>query len=375
MEESIRMAWIDPITRQLEGVLVELAGEDDGALADYIPELARVDPALFGIALVSARGHIYRAGDADALFTIQSVSKPFVYAMALADLGIERVLERVNVEPSGEAFNAISLEPGTGRPANAMINAGAILVTSMVPAEDEVHRFDRILQMFSAFAGRQLDVDEAVYRSEVATGDRNRALAYLMRNAGVLAGSVEAAVDVYFRQCAIRVSAADIATMAATLANRGLNPVTGVRVVDRGVASHVLTVMSTCGMYDYSGRWLVDVGLPAKSGVSGAVVAASLDEFGVGRVQPARRQQWEQCARGACVQGARGPVRAPDAAAVRGRLPPSIPKRSASWRSTRRAGVRRAVAHRHPGLTSSSADCREISISRTPSRCCGRSTT
>ena len=254
---------------------------DEGKVADYIPQLALADRDCFGLALVSMDGHRYRAGRCDVRFTLQSVTKPFVLALALAELGPAEVGRRVGCEPSGEAFNAISLDPATGRPANAMINAGAIAVTALVPAADPAGRFARILDCLGRFAGRRLDVDEEVYRSESETGDRNRALAFLMRGTGALRGDPAEAAETYFRQCAVRADVADLAVMAATLANGGVNPVTGEAVVPEPVAVQVLAVMATCGMYDGAGEWMVRVGLPAKSGVSGGLVAASPARFGV----------------------------------------------------------------------------------------------
>ncbi|MFF2777656.1 glutaminase A [Streptomyces sp. NPDC058052] len=277
---------MDPVTDSLDEVHRRLSGLRDGAVADYIPELAGADPDDFGIALVSMAGHSYRAGTTDKPFTLQSVSKPFVYALALSDLGVDEVLRRVGVEPSGDAFNAISLESGTGRPANPMINAGAIATTALVRAGSAEERFRRILDRLSAFAGRTLDVDEAVHASEAATGDRNRALAYLMRSAGSLRADPEETADTYFRQCAVRVTAADLAVMAATLADGGRNPVTGVQVVAEPDAVRTLAVMATCGMYDAAGRWMLDVGLPAKSGVSGGLIAAGPARFGVAVYSP-----------------------------------------------------------------------------------------
>lgn len=253
----------------------------EGEVASYIPPLALADPDDFGVALVSMDGHRYQAGSSGTLFTIQSVSKPFVHALALAELGMDELSRWVGNEPSGDAFNAISLEDGTGRPANAMINAGAIATTNLVPAASSAERFDRVLDALSAFAGRQLDVDEEVYRAESATGDRNRALAYLMHAAGSLRTDPVEAAEVYFRQCAVRVDTVDLAVMAATLANAGVNPVTGEAVVPEAVAVEVLSVMATCGMYDAAGDWLVRVGLPAKSGVSGGLAAASPARFGI----------------------------------------------------------------------------------------------
>jgi glutaminase len=279
-------ATSDPITAALRELHDSLASDAGGALATYIPQLARVDPGLFGLALATMHGRVYQAGDADVPFTLQSVSKPFVYALAVADLGLEEVLSRVGAEPSGEAFNAISLEPGSGRPSNPMVNAGAILTASLVRAPDPVARFERIREVLSAFAGRRLELDEAVFASELETGDRNRALAYLMRNAGSLRCGVDEVLDVYFRQCALLATAVDVAVMAATLANGGVNPCTKATVVSQPIAEHVLAVMASCGMYDGAGEWLLRVGLPAKSGVSGGLVAASPGQFGIGLFSP-----------------------------------------------------------------------------------------
>ncbi len=281
-----RAGVFDPIGAMLEGIRSEFIHDHRGEVADYIPQLSTADPRAFGLALVGVAGSVYEAGEARAPFTIQSISKPFVYALALADVGVEGVLARVGVEPSGEAFNAISLEPGTGRPANPMVNAGAILTTSLIHGASPVERFERIRDVLSRCAGRDLDVDEQVYASESRTGDRNRALAYLMHHAGSLTTDVEDAVDVYFRQCAVLVSAVDLAVMAATLANGGVNPCTGEVVMDAPTTEQVLTVMATCGMYDFSGEWLVRVGLPAKSGVSGGLVAVSPSQFGIGLHSP-----------------------------------------------------------------------------------------
>jgi glutaminase len=257
-----------------------------GAVWDCIPELASVDPSQFGLALVGMDGRHYQAGDAATTFTLQSVSKPFVYALALTELGPDEVERWVGAEPSGDAFNAISLEPGTGRPANAMINAGAIVSSALVPGSTLEERFRRILDWLGACAGRPLRIDEAVYASEVATGDRNRALAYLMRSFGALPGAGLDALDLYLRQCAVQVNTRDLAVMAATLANGGVNPVTGAAVMPEPVTVQTMAVMATCGMYDGAGDWLVRVGLPAKSGVSGGLLAVCPNRFGVAAFSP-----------------------------------------------------------------------------------------
>jgi glutaminase len=277
---------VDPTTALFDSVLEEVRPMRSGEPAAYIPELAQADPERLAFAAVGPRGGIRAVGDAEAEFTIQSISKPFVLALALAEHGRDAVLKRVGVEPSGEPFNAISLEVGTGRPANPMVNAGAIATTAQIEGVDVDERTARIVEMLSAFAGRSLWVDEEVYASESATGDRNRALAHLLRSYSVIEGSVELAVETYFRQCSLLVTVRDLAVMASTLAFGGVNPTTGDRVVEEYVARDVLSIMSSCGMYDFSGEWLLRVGLPAKSGVSGGLLAVAPSQFGVAAFSP-----------------------------------------------------------------------------------------
>ena len=265
----------EPILEALREVLAEARELNDGEVASYIPELSSADPSQVGLALVGVFGRTFEAGDSRAPFTIQSVSKPFVYALALEKLGIESVLEKVGVEPSGEPFNAISLDADSGRPMNPMINAGAIVVASLV-SDDE------ILEGLGAFAGHPLEMDDAVFQSELETGHRNRALAHLALAAGVLGSTVEEATERYFRQCSLIVTALDVATMAATLANAGRNPITDEQVVSETVARWTCAVMASCGMYDASGDWLASVGLPANSGVGGGIVAVDPGVFGIG---------------------------------------------------------------------------------------------
>ena len=274
-----------PIEGLLEEVRASVAGIDDGTVATYIPELAKADPATFGMGLATLDGQVYTAGDL-VPFTIQSVSKPFVYALALADRGHAEVLAKIGTEPTGDPFNSISIEESTGRASNPMVNAGAIVTTSLVRGATRADQLDRVVSGLSAFAGRELAIDEEVFRSERDTGDRNRAIAWFMRSAGLLDDDVDAQVDLYFRQCSVVVTARDLAVMAATLANGGVNPVTGEQVVPRDVVASVLTVMTTCGMYDYAGEWLYRVGLPAKSGVSGGVAAALPGQLGLGVHSP-----------------------------------------------------------------------------------------
>jgi glutaminase len=251
----------------------------------YIPELGRADPDWFGISVVTADGHVYEVGDTDVDFTIQSISKPFVFGMALEDRGRDEVLRRVGVEPSGNPFNAIVVDD-RNRPFNPMVNAGAIVATGLLEARNDEERMKRVVEAFSSYAGRRLPLDEAVYKSESATGDRNRAIAHLMRSFGNLDGDVDAVIDAYFRQCSLLVTCRDLATMAATLANRGVNPITGARALDARYVENVLSVMSTCGMYDYAGEWVYTVGLPAKSGVAGGVIAVLPGQLGIGVFSP-----------------------------------------------------------------------------------------
>lgn len=257
-----------------------------GALASYIPELAQVEADRLGIAIVMAGGFAYAAGDAGAPFTIQSVSKPILYGLALQDRGREAVLARIGVEPSGEAFNSINFDLKHNRPFNPMVNAGAIAATSLIHGDTPEIRFARIMDMFRAFTGHPLAIDQAVYRSEAATGHRNRAIAYLALNAGMIEGDADAHLDLYFRQCAIVVTARDLAVMGATLANGGVNPVTGERALAAEYVRDLLSVMTSCGMYDYAGEWELRVGLPAKSGVSGGIMAALPGALGIGVFSP-----------------------------------------------------------------------------------------
>ncbi|HYJ49161.1 MAG TPA: glutaminase A [Microbacterium sp.] len=277
---------MDPITAMLEAVLDEVRPLGSGAPASYIPELASADLDLLAFGVVGPRGRVFTVGDEDATFTIQSMSKPFVLALALEHLGRDEVFARVGAEPSGEPFNAISLEAQTGRPANPMVNAGAIATTALIPGADIDDRTGRIVAMMSAFAGRSLWIDESVYASESSTGERNRALAHLLKSYGIVTGSVDDAVESYFRQCSVLVTVRDLAVMAATLAFGGVNPVTGSRVVAERVARDVTSIMASCGMYDFSGEWLLRVGLPAKSGVSGGVIAVAPSQFGVAGFSP-----------------------------------------------------------------------------------------
>ena len=274
------------VQNYLDRLRDEFGAVEDGSLADYIPELAQVDPTGFRFSLSSADGYVYESGDAAVEFTIQSVSKPFTYALALDRAGAAAVDAKIGVEPSGEAFNEISVDKVSKRPKNPMINAGAIAAVALVPATSADERFALIQDYYSAFAGRRLELDHDVYVSEKASGNRNRAIAYMLASFGVLEGDPDEVLDVYYRQCALKVTATDLARMAATLARGGVNPLTGRRVTDAAVVRRTLSVMVTCGMYDGAGDWVTEVGLPAKSGVGGGVLAVLPGQLGIGTYSP-----------------------------------------------------------------------------------------
>ena len=272
--------------RYLDQIVAEYAPVTDGSLADYIPELTEVDPSGFGLTLSSSDGFLYESGNARTEFTIQSISKPFTYALALDQVGEDAVDAKIGVEPSGEAFNEISVDDKTKTPKNPMINAGAIAAVALVPGATPDERFAKIRDFYSACAGRPLELDEDVYRSEKATGSRNRAIAYMLDSFGVLADDPDDVLDVYFRQCSLRVTSADLARMGATLARGGVNPQTGRRVTSTRVVQRTLSVMVTCGMYNAAGDWVSAVGMPAKSGVGGGIVAVLPGQLGIGVYSP-----------------------------------------------------------------------------------------
>jgi len=274
-----------PLLRFLNACHKDFASDNSGAVASYIPELGKANAEYFGISLATLDGHVYEAGDSRVPFTIQSISKPFVFALALDQLGAARVEGIVGVEPSGDPFNSIRLN-AENHPFNPMVNAGAIACSGLILEAKGDTAFDTIRQALSRFAGRELDVDEAVYASESATGDRNRAIGYLLRNSGVIKEDVGKVLEVYFRQCSVLLTARDAAIMAATLANRGTNPLTGEQVMSPYAISRTLSVMTSSGMYDYAGEWIYRVGIPAKSGVGGGILAALPGRLGLGNYSP-----------------------------------------------------------------------------------------
>jgi glutaminase len=270
----------------LDNVYTKYKDVDDGEVATYIPELGKANPRHFGICVATADGQVFRAGDFDQEFTIQSMCKPFAFLMALEQCGVEETFKHVGVEPSGDAFNSIELDAKTSRPFNPMVNAGAIAMSSLIkkdPVEDGIQAF---VQRMSDAAGRELRIDYAVMRSEALTGNRNRAIAYLMRNFGIIDEFVHESLQQYFAQCSTLVTCEDMARMGATVANMGKNPLTGKQVFDFQLLKYMLTVMFTCGLYDYAGGWAYEVGLPAKSGVSGGIFGVVNRQLGLGVYSP-----------------------------------------------------------------------------------------
>jgi glutaminase len=263
------------------------ADDRTGAVADYIPVLAEADPELFGLAVIEVDGGLHDAGDALHPFSIQSISKMFVYALAIQEHGHERVREIVGVNNTGLAFNSLmALELNAGHPMNPMVNAGAIATTALMPGQTAVEQWERVREGLSAFAGRPLSLDGVVYASEAETNERNRAMGWLLRSYGRLTGDPDDVVDVYTRQCALSVTAHDLAVMGATLADGGVNPITGERVVSADVCRDTLAVVASTGLYETSGEWLFEIGLPAKSGVAGGIVAVAPGKGAVAGFSP-----------------------------------------------------------------------------------------
>ncbi|HEX5586678.1 MAG TPA: glutaminase A [Acidimicrobiia bacterium] len=275
-----------PVLAYLERLHDECKGLRGGDVATYIPQLGEADPDSFAICIVTVGGYTYEVGDVDHQFTIQSISKALTYGLALEDLGVDAVSARVGVEPTGDPFNSITVDEVSNRPFNPMVNAGAIVTTSLVRGDTGDDKLGRLLDAFGRFIGHDVAIDADVFNSERETGDRNRAIAYLMRNFGMLDGDVEQMLDLYFRQCSFLVTCRDLAVAGATLANRGRNPITGEPALSSRYVGNVLSVMQTCGMYDFAGEWTYTVGLPAKSGVSGGIMAVLPGQLGIGVFSP-----------------------------------------------------------------------------------------
>lgn len=258
----------------IEEAYNQFVNDSAGVPADYIPELARVNPDLFGISVVTVDGRVFSIGDVEHCFSIQSISKVFTLAMVMEQLGQQAILEKLGAEPTGLPFNSVTaIEQQSTRVGNPLVNAGAIATTSLLECSPEAAKWNSILEFYSACAGEELGLLKDIYDSEAATNGRNQAIARLLDAYGVMYDDPEKAVDVYTRQCSVGITTKQLATMGATLAAGGVNPFTGVEVMNAKNIPQILSIMLSCGMYDYSGTWSYLTGLPAKSGVGGGIVA------------------------------------------------------------------------------------------------------
>lgn len=255
----------------------------EGANADYIPALAKVDSNIFGIALVTPDGKVYTAGDVSSEVSIQSISKVFTMALVMEEQGPKAIFNNMGVDATGQVFNSIiAVEQYKGEQMNPLVNPGAITATSMVSGGSREEIWNKILNYYNDFAGRKLSVNKEVFDSEAATNQRNQAIAQLMYAYGRIKENPAQATDIYTEQCSVNVNARDLAMMAATLANGGRNPVTGKQVMSRANVPGLLAIMATAGLYDDSGKWLFNTGLPGKSGVGGGLIAVAPGKFGIG---------------------------------------------------------------------------------------------
>jgi len=275
----------------LDAAHAKYKGLQEGKNADYIPALAKVDPNIYGIALVTTDGKVYTAGDIQSAVSIRSISKVFTMAKVIEEQGPEAIASTIGVDATGMRFNSIvsiefSQKALGGPEMNSLVNPGAIATTSMVRGANRDEVWRSILGYYSDFAGRPLSVDQEVFKSEAETNQRNQAIGYLMYAYGYIKANPMQATDVYTEQCSVSVNAKDLALMAGTLANAGKNPVTGKQVMKAGNVPHVLAVMATAGLYDDSGKWLFRTGLPGKSGVVGGLIAVSPGKFGIAVVSP-----------------------------------------------------------------------------------------
>lgn len=277
----------DQIQKALDEAYAKFKDIKEGKNADYIKELATVDPDIFGIALVTTDGQVFIKGDVQSMVSIQSVSKVFTMAQVIEEQGAQAVKDKIGVDATGEVFNSIvAVERMRGKEINPLVNPGAIAATSLINGADSAAKWRHIVEVQSAFAGRKLSLNMPVYISEAGDNLRNQAIAHLLLAYGRMYFDPVEATDIYTKQCALNVSAKDLATMAATLANGGVNPVTNKKVVSPETVRYTLPVMATAGLYDDSGIWFYSSGLPAKSGVGGGLLAVCPGKFGIAVVSP-----------------------------------------------------------------------------------------
>jgi len=277
----------EKINQVLKDAYSKYRGDMGGHNATYINALAIVDPTIFGITLVDKDGNVYEIGDTKKVVSIQSVSKVFTAALVMSEKGPKFVQEKIGVNATGYPFNSIiAIEVHGGSASNPLVNPGAIQSTSWVKAKDSKERWAKISANMSAYAGRNLKLNEDVYISEVNDNKRNQAISKILDAYGRMGSDPLEATTVYTKQCSLNVSSHDLAVMGATLANHGTNPITKTRVLDASYTPKIMAIMATAGLYDNAGDWLYDTGAPAKSGVGGGIVAVIPGEFGIGVVSP-----------------------------------------------------------------------------------------
>ena len=277
----------DSLTEFLQELYQRYLPLNQGKIYSSEPNLTAIDRDWFGISVATATGQVYSVGNWDIPFLIQSISKVFAYGLALEDWGRDRVLTTVDVEPTGEAYDSIiKLQTQSKRPFNPMVNAGAIATTSLIKGSTPAQRLNRILQMYQGYIGHRVFVDTPTFVSEQGHGDRNWAISYLLRNFGIISGDIRSVLDLYLQQCSVIINCHDLAVMGATLANGGINPITGERAISAEYVRDLLSVMYTCGMYDFAGEWVYKVGFPAKSGVGGGIIAVVPGQMGIAVFSP-----------------------------------------------------------------------------------------
>lgn len=287
IERNEKGLAVNDIQIALDEAYNKFRGVTQGKNADYIRELANVDPNIFGIALVTTKGKIFLKGDCTSMVSIQSVSKAFVTAQVIEELGHQTLQDKIGVDATGLKFNSIvAIEMNKGKEINSLVNPGAIAATSLVAGPDSSAKWKNILKNLSDFAGRNLSLNMPVYRSEAGDNLRNQAIAHLLLAYGRIYFDPVQSTDIYTKQCALNVTAKDLAIMSATLANGGFNPVTRLKVVSPETVMYTLPVMATAGLYDDSGIWYYNSGIPAKSGVGGGLIAVVPGKFGIAVVSP-----------------------------------------------------------------------------------------
>lgn len=260
------------LKQEIQGLYEKYKNERSGEVSKSIPALAQMDPDSFAISVATASGKLFEVGDIKTNFTIQSISKPFTYGLALEQYGSEFVESKVGIEPTGEDFDTVIKLDDRGRPYNPMVNSGAIAVTSLINAVSKKSRDEEIQNCLSNFAGRRLKLHNPTYKSEKDTGDKNYAIGHLLKHFQILGKNIKTDLELYFKQCSLEVTSTDLAIMGATLANNGVNPITKKECVSPENLRHMLSIILTCGMYNYSGEWVFDIGVPAKSGISGGIL-------------------------------------------------------------------------------------------------------